>query len=110
MATLVAPGARSPSRVRALMAHIAFSGQTAAEAVVHNKLRAGLTSLGFNTGVSEGPITPVIVGDGALAMQLSDRLFQSGVFAFDAAAGTPKCAAAPTTSPSARSHRPRSDA
>jgi glycine C-acetyltransferase len=43
--------------------------------------QAGLTSLGFNTGVSEGPITPVIVGDGALAMKLSDQLFQSGVFA-----------------------------
>jgi len=43
--------------------------------------QAGLTSLGFDTGVSEGPITPVIVGDGALAMKLSDDLFQSGVFA-----------------------------
>jgi len=41
----------------------------------------GLKSLGFNTGVSEGPITPVIVGDGALAMKLSDQLFQAGVFA-----------------------------
>src|SRR5262252_4102126 len=36
--------------------------------------KAGLVSLGFNTGVSESPITPVIVGDGALAMRLSDRL------------------------------------
>src|SRR5215831_7353340 len=43
--------------------------------------QAGLKSLGFNTGASEGPITPVIVGDGALAMKLSDQLFQSGVFA-----------------------------
>jgi glycine C-acetyltransferase len=43
--------------------------------------QAGLKSLGFNTGVSEGPITPVIVGDGALAMTLSDQLFQKGVFA-----------------------------
>jgi glycine C-acetyltransferase len=43
--------------------------------------RAGLIALGFNTGASQGPITPVIVGDGALAMKLSDRLFQSGVFA-----------------------------
>ena len=43
--------------------------------------KAGLTRLGFNTGVSESPITPVIVGDGALAMRLSDRLFESGVFA-----------------------------
>jgi glycine C-acetyltransferase len=43
--------------------------------------KAGLVRLGFNTGVSESPITPVIVGDGALAMRLSDRLFESGVFA-----------------------------
>ena len=43
--------------------------------------QAGLKSLGFNTGVTEGPITPIIVGDGALAMTLSDRLFQAGVFA-----------------------------
>ena len=43
--------------------------------------KAGLQSLGFNTGISESPITPVIVGDGALAMRLSDRLFEEGVFA-----------------------------
>jgi glycine C-acetyltransferase len=43
--------------------------------------KAGLQALGFNTGMSESPITPVIVGDGALAMQLSDRLFAAGVFA-----------------------------
>ena len=43
--------------------------------------RAGLQSLGFNTGISDSPITPVIVGDGALAMKLSDRLFAKGVFA-----------------------------
>ncbi len=43
--------------------------------------KAGLQALGFNTGDSESPITPVIVGDGALAMKLSDRLFEDGVFA-----------------------------
>jgi glycine C-acetyltransferase len=43
--------------------------------------KAGLQALGFNTGLSESPITPVIAGDGALAMRLSDRLFQEGVFA-----------------------------
>jgi glycine C-acetyltransferase len=43
--------------------------------------KAGLEALGFNIGISEGPITPVIVGDGALAMTLSDRLFAAGVFA-----------------------------
>jgi glycine C-acetyltransferase len=43
--------------------------------------KTGLRRLGFNTGVSESPITPVIAGDGALAMRLSDRLFELGVFA-----------------------------
>src|SRR6184192_2100001 len=43
--------------------------------------KAGLQALGFNTGLSESPITPVIVGEGALAMKLSDRLFAEGVFA-----------------------------
>lgn len=43
--------------------------------------QAGLRQLGFNTGLSESPITPVIVGEGARAMALSDRLFQKGVFA-----------------------------
>src|SRR3982751_1238143 len=43
--------------------------------------KSGLQALGFNTGLSESPITPVIAGEGALAMRLSDRLFQEGVFA-----------------------------
>jgi glycine C-acetyltransferase len=43
--------------------------------------KAGLAALGFDTGLSESPITPVIVGDGAVAMRLSDRLFEEGVFA-----------------------------
>ena len=41
----------------------------------------GLKTLGFDTGLSESPITPVIAGDSALAMTLSDRLFEEGVFA-----------------------------
>ena len=43
--------------------------------------QAGLAALGFDTGSTESPITPVIVGDAALAMTLSDRLFAHGVFA-----------------------------
>src|SRR5947208_3133469 len=43
--------------------------------------KKGLEALGFNTGLSQSPITPVIAGEGALAMKLSDRLFQEGVFA-----------------------------
>jgi glycine C-acetyltransferase len=43
--------------------------------------KRGLQQLGFNTGGSETPITPVIVGEGALAMRFSKRLFEEGVFA-----------------------------
>ena len=43
--------------------------------------KKGLEDLGFNTGISETPITPVIVGEGSLAVQLSARLFEEGVFA-----------------------------
>jgi glycine C-acetyltransferase len=43
--------------------------------------KAGLSTAGFNTGISETPITPVIVGEGARAMQFSDRLLERGVFA-----------------------------
>jgi glycine C-acetyltransferase len=43
--------------------------------------KSGLGLLGFNTGISQTPITPVIIGEGARAMQFSDRLFAAGVFA-----------------------------
>ena len=43
--------------------------------------KEGLRNLGFDTGSSESPITPVIVGSAQLAMRLSDRLFEEGVFA-----------------------------
>jgi len=43
--------------------------------------KSGLQALGLNTGTSESPITPVIVGEATLAMQLSDRLLREGVFA-----------------------------
>jgi glycine C-acetyltransferase len=43
--------------------------------------KEGLVRLGFDTGLSESPITPVIAGEGARAMKLSDRLFEEGVFA-----------------------------
>src|SRR5213594_2354398 len=35
--------------------------------------------LGFDTGASETPITPIMVGDAALAHQFSRELFQAGV-------------------------------
>jgi glycine C-acetyltransferase len=43
--------------------------------------KKGLRDAGFNTGMSETPITPVIVGDAALAHQLSRELFGEGVLA-----------------------------
>jgi glycine C-acetyltransferase len=43
--------------------------------------KSGLGGLGFDIGSSETPITPVIVGAGALAHRFSDRLFEEGVFA-----------------------------
>src|SRR5437016_2673012 len=43
--------------------------------------KKGLQDLGFDTGSSESPITPVIAGDAGRAMTLSDRLFEEGVFA-----------------------------
>ncbi|MFN8007907.1 MAG: glycine C-acetyltransferase [Terriglobia bacterium] len=43
--------------------------------------KEGLDQLGFNTGASETPINPVIVGKGELAMSFADELFGEGVFA-----------------------------
>jgi glycine C-acetyltransferase len=43
--------------------------------------KEGLKALGFDTGKSETPITPVIIGEERAAMEFSDRLFENGVFA-----------------------------
>lgn len=43
--------------------------------------KKGLITLGYNTGMSETPITPVFVGDEALAHGFSDKLMEYGVFA-----------------------------
>jgi glycine C-acetyltransferase len=45
------------------------------------RFKAGLARIGFDTGASETPITPVIVGKGSDAMALSDWLFARGIFA-----------------------------
>lgn len=39
-----------------------------------------LGSLGYNTGHSETPITPVIIGDEAKTMEFSKKLMENGVF------------------------------
>ena len=43
--------------------------------------KKGLADAGFNTGISETPITPVMVGEASLAHQLSAELFTEGVLA-----------------------------
>ena len=43
--------------------------------------KSEMKRLGFNTGVSETPITPVMLGEAPLAQQFSRELFEAGVFA-----------------------------
>jgi len=43
--------------------------------------KAGMKTLGFDTGLSTTPITPVMLGEAPLAQQFSRELFESGVFA-----------------------------
>ncbi|HTP53619.1 MAG TPA: aminotransferase class I/II-fold pyridoxal phosphate-dependent enzyme [Thermoplasmata archaeon] len=45
------------------------------------RFKAAMQALGFDTGHSATPITPVIVGDSAVAKKMSARLFELGVFA-----------------------------
>ncbi|HYQ95817.1 MAG TPA: glycine C-acetyltransferase [Candidatus Eisenbacteria bacterium] len=45
------------------------------------RFKEGLKRLKFDTGSSETPITPILVGEADLAMRFSDRLFERGVFA-----------------------------
>jgi glycine C-acetyltransferase len=45
------------------------------------RFKAELERLGFDTGRSETPITPIIVGDSELANRFSSRMFEEGVFA-----------------------------
>ena len=43
--------------------------------------KQGLQDAGFDTGISETPITPVMVGDAKLAFDFSRALFEGGVLA-----------------------------
>jgi glycine C-acetyltransferase len=43
--------------------------------------KAGMKQLGFDTGVSTTPITPVMLGEAPLAQEFSRNLFDEGVFA-----------------------------
>ena len=46
-----------------------------------NYFKGELKRLGFNTGASETPITPVMMGDSATAGRFSAQLFEEGIFA-----------------------------
>ena len=46
-----------------------------------NYFKKELKSMGFDTGESKTPITPVIVGESSVAKTLSNRLYDEGVFA-----------------------------
>jgi glycine C-acetyltransferase len=45
------------------------------------QFKSELRRLGFNTGTSETPITPVMMGDPDTAGRFSQRLFEEGIFA-----------------------------
>jgi len=46
-----------------------------------NYIKSEFKSLGFDTGASETPITPVMLGDEDLASEFSAKLFEENVFA-----------------------------
>ncbi len=46
-----------------------------------NVLKAALVRMGFNIGLSETPIVPLMLGEAPLAQQFSRRLFDEGLFA-----------------------------
>jgi glycine C-acetyltransferase len=43
--------------------------------------REGMQQLGFDTGLSQTPIVPIMLGEAPLAQQFSRRLFEEGLFA-----------------------------
>ncbi len=57
-----------PERIQTLWDNTAF-------------FKAGLKKLGFDTGASQTPITPIMVGEGRRAIEFSRGLFQAGLFA-----------------------------
>ncbi len=45
------------------------------------KMKEGYQSLGFNTGLSESPIIPILVGEDMKTFQMCQMLFDEGVYA-----------------------------
>jgi glycine C-acetyltransferase len=46
-----------------------------------NYFKAEMKKLGFDIGLSQTPITPIMLGEAPLAQQFSRELFEEGVFA-----------------------------
>jgi glycine C-acetyltransferase len=59
---------REPERIESLWANTRY-------------FQSALAGAGFNTGMSETPITPIMVGEAALAHAFSKALFEAGVLA-----------------------------
>ena len=49
--------------------------------ILTNYYKKELESLGFDTGVSETPIIPVLCGDSSVAKELSNEMMNDGVMA-----------------------------
>lgn len=64
------PARRDPRRARAPRPAL----------VEQSQFKAGLHDLGFDTGASETPITPVITGEEERTQTFARRLFDEGVF------------------------------
>ena len=45
-----------------------------------NYFKKAVQDLGFNTGMSQTPIIPIIVGESHTAKALADKLYEKGVF------------------------------
>jgi len=84
--TWLLSASNTPAAAAALIAAIDVleSEPQRIERLWHNTeyFRKAVQDLGFDTGQSETPIIPVIVGESSVAKKLSEGLFEEGVFAF----------------------------
>jgi 8-amino-7-oxononanoate synthase len=78
--TAPAPALARAAEVAAQLVEVAESRRTALHAHAQ-RLRAGLHDLGYRLVDGDGPIIPVLVGDSAATMALSQALLARGIFA-----------------------------
>jgi glycine C-acetyltransferase len=93
--TLAYTTAESPPIVAACIASLdvlqSDEGKQLIETLKSNTgfFKSGLSSLGFDIGASQTPITPIVVQDPTTARQLCNLLFEEGCFVFDFGAPVP---------------------